>query len=56
MTDLVRTRNIVRKVLDNLLDRRGFRQVWDGCGQAVKAEIRLALQEIVFEELKRKEK
>jgi hypothetical protein len=44
-------RRIVRKVLDDLLDRRGFRQVWDGCDQQVKADIRRSLVAVVENEL-----
>lgn len=53
MEDLKRARNIVRKVLDELLDRKGFRQVWDGTSQEIKIEIRDSLREIVLRELKR---
>ena len=43
---------IVRKVLDDLLDRKGFRQEWDGCDQQTKIEIRNRLREIVERELR----
>lgn len=48
-----KARKIVRKVLDDLLDRRGFRQEWDGCDQKDKAEIRDSLRRVVENELRK---
>ena len=42
---------IVRKILADLLDRRGFRQTWDGCDAATKRDIRRALVATVLIEL-----
>lgn len=51
-----KARRIVRKVLTDLLDRRGFRQAWDSCVQGIKTEIRTALVEIVARELTSKDR
>lgn len=50
-----RARRIVRKVLDDMFDRRGFRQEWDGTDQQTKAEIRRSLTTIVQNELDKPE-
>lgn len=42
---------IVRKVLADLLDRRGFRWAWEGCDAAIKREIRRSLVATVENEL-----
>ncbi len=55
MTDRERKKlasKIVRKILEDLLDRRGFRQTWDGCDEEVKKEIRETMQEITARQLK----
>lgn len=49
-----KARDIVRRVLDDLLDRRGFRQTWDGCDEDIKKEIRDSLRGAVELELKKK--
>lgn len=45
---------IVRKILDDLLDRRGFRQTWDGCDEVIKKDIRNALRTVTEMELNRR--
>lgn len=40
---------IVDAILDDLTDRRGFRQTWDETDDDVQAEIRKAWQTIAFE-------
>lgn len=50
-----RVKRIVRKVLDDLFDRRGFRQEWDGTDQKTKAVIRRSLVTIVQNELDKPE-
>jgi len=43
---------IVRKILDDLCDRKGFRQAWEGSNQDIKVEIRNKLRAIVTTELR----
>jgi hypothetical protein len=38
---------VVKKVLENLNDRRGYRQVWDGIDKDVRDEILQTLKDIV---------
>lgn len=52
-SDKKKVKRIVHKVLDDLLDRHRFRQVWDGCNQKTKKEIRDSLVEIISKEMNR---
>ena len=45
---------IVRKVLADLLDRRGFRHEWDSCDETTKKDIRRSLVTTVEIELNKK--
>lgn len=38
---------IVFALMDNILNRRGFRQVWNECDEAIKEEMLLELYEMV---------
>jgi hypothetical protein len=49
-----KARAIVRRVLDDILDRRGFRQTWDGCDEQIKKEIRDSLRRVTENELMKK--
>ena len=42
---------IVRLILEDLNDRRGFRQAFDSCDEDIQIEIRDAWREIVKKEL-----